>query len=469
MKHKHTWKIEELVNATGGKLVAGTKSGPFSGISTDSRKAMKSEVFLALRGENFDAHTFIPSVIERGIQCIIADQVESIRDLAEGTCGILVENTLKALGDIAAYKRQNSNVSVVAVTGSNGKTTTKEILASIFTKKYNTLYTKGNLNNEIGLPLTLLNLTHEHQWAIAELGMNQKGEIERLSEICRPDTGIITNVGQAHIEFFGSLEKIAEAKGEILPNINRNGTAILNFDNPMYGKLKELSRTKIIHFGLSEDADVRALDIKTEHFSTNFTLSYQKTKMQMTINQPGTFMVYNCLAAASAAIAAGIDLETIRRGISDFSTISGRMNILPACNDVVIIDDTYNASPDSMIEAVHMLSRLTNPGRKILVSGEMLELGEKSGNLHFETGKRSAKSGIDFIFALGKYAEFYTNGAIAGGMDKDCTFTGTKKEIIDRLKHILKRDDILLIKGSRGMKMEEIINPITHFLKKRQN
>jgi len=469
MKQRKTWKIEELVTATGGTLVKGTGSGSFTGISTDSRKILISEVFLALHGENFDGHTFIPQVIEQGIQCIILSRRETIQKAEYEINVILVDDTLKALGSLAAYLRNQNQVSVAAITGSNGKTTTKEILFSIFSKKYNTLHTKGNLNNEIGLPLTLLNLSNEHQWAVLELGMNQKGEINRLSKICRPDIGIITNVGKAHIEFFGSMEKIADAKGEMLPNIRKNGIAILNYDNPMYNQLKNLSKSNILSFGLSENADVRATDVNAHHFSTTFNLIYEKSSRQITVNQPGAFMVYNCLAAASAAFAAGIEIDTISRGISDFSTISGRMNITEFEDEIVLIDDTYNASPDSMAEAVQMLTSLDNPGRKILISGDMLELGKESDELHFKTGKQAAESGLDLILATGKQSVQFTEGAISGGLNKDSVYTGTKNEIVQTLKAIIKRKDTLLIKGSRGIKMEEIAEPLTQFLEKRQN
>jgi len=464
-----TWNIKDLIQSTHGELTHGAGTGTFTSISTDSRSINPSDVFVALTGDNFDGHTFIPSVIQKGIRCIITEKSESIDTPDDSVNIIQVNNTLKALGQLAATRRQQTGVSVLAVTGSNGKTTTKEILATIFRKSFNTLFTKGNLNNEIGLPLTLLRLNGSHQWAITELGMNKKGEISRLSDICRPDIGVITNIGRAHIEYFGTIEGIADAKGELLEYLPEHGVAVLNIDCPMYSRLKEQTQSKTLSFGLSENADVRAVNIIHETFSSTFTICHKGNSVRTQIMQPGKFMIYNSLAAASAALAAGIDLNTINEGIRSFSTISGRMKIRTLNKGIVIIDDTYNASPDSMFEAVRMLSGIDTPGRKILACGDMLELGLQSKNLHHETGKKAAETGIDYVFSTGDHAQDFIQGAEDGGMSTDTLTAGSKETIITQLKQILKHDDILLIKGSRGMKMEEIIDPIINFLEKRQS
>jgi UDP-N-acetylmuramoyl-tripeptide--D-alanyl-D-alanine ligase len=368
-----------------------------------------------------------------------------------------VKDTTRALGDLAGFNRQRAGVSVVAITGSNGKTSTKEMTTAVVSRRYRTLSTSGNLNNEIGLPLTLLKLEPLHRWAVLELGMNHAGEIRRLAEICRPDVGIITNIGRAHLEGLGSLDGVMRAKGELLEKIKPGGTAVLNADDPRVLELAKKTALGVTFFGLSDNAAVRALAVKSAPATVRFRLILPAEEIGITLAATGRFMVSNALAAAAVGLTLGLSAAEIKAGRENFKTLGGRMNIIQTRKKVSIVDDTYNANPASMQAAIAALGELKGKSRGILVLGDMRELGNGAETLHKEIGALAARTHADRIYLTGDYAEAVKAGAVAGGFDAGAIFSGTRAEILTDLTERLAAGDWVLVKGSRAMAMEKIV------------
>ena len=457
----------------------------FSRISTDSRTIGKDELFLALTGENFDGHDFIPGLLKKGIKGFLTSKnyhnalsrEEKNAFFKEQACLFSVKDTLKGLGGLARYQRIRSKAKLVAITGSNGKTTTRKMTGSIFSMKYKTLTTKGNLNNEIGLPLTLLRLSHEHEWAVVEMGMNHLREISRLSKITMPDIGIITNITNAHLEGLGSLENVATAKAEIMDGMEENAALVLNRDIPsmdiVINRAKEKNIKTITFFtsnagavsdaNISADNIITADNIKIHDNALNFDL-LRNNIFQETINIdcPASFMTGNALAASAAAFRAGMTAKDIKKGLTQFIPVSGRMCIMKDVAGFNIIDDTYNANPGSVKAALDTIKNLDcRTDYRVAVLGDMLELGGISEKLHFDIGMAAAKSRVSMLYTHGKMADTIIKGALAGGISKRHTMSGTKQDIAE---HILENTDkgaLILVKGSRGMKMETIIHHLT--------
>jgi len=322
-----------LIKATGGVFLCNNPENVFSRISINSRDIDKSDLFVAIKGANHDGHDFITDLVSSGIKGVVIDEdskekfpIDNWRK--NGVTCISVDNTIKALGDLALSQRIEADVKVIAITGSNGKTSTRAITSSILKQRFVTHSTSGNYNNEIGLPLTLLKLSYKHEWAVVELGMNAPGEIEALGKICKPDIGIITNVGSAHLEGLGTIENIARAKAEILSTINKNGTAIVNCSMPLLAEFKKNSKADIIIFGDSNESQVKASSIKLNGDCINFNLEMKNTSTPIRLKTPGYFMVSNALAAASAGMLTGLNLDEIKKGLEDFTPVKGRMNII---------------------------------------------------------------------------------------------------------------------------------------------
>lgn len=453
---------ERLVTATGGELLCGRADAIFKGVSINSRDIGKDDLFVAIKGENHDGHDFIEDVVAAGIKGVVIQKarkgnfdIKSFED--QGITCLAVDDTVTALGALAASQRIESGVRLIAVTGSNGKTSTRAMAESIFRQVFRTHSTSGNFNNEIGLPLTLLKLDKEHEWAIVELGMNAPGEIERLCRICRPDIGIITNAGAAHLEGLGSVENVARAKGELLPAVPKEGTVIVSSGMPLVNELVKTTDAEICYFGDDDRSLLRAMETEISGNRVRFILSDGKKSTPVALNTPGLFMVSNALAAATAAYVAGIDTETIRQGLEMFSPVKGRINLLKGKTGCNLIDDTYNANPDSMMAAVKTLKSLKGYSKGYFIMGDMKELGSDAGLLHKNIGAFAAEEGIEELCATGDYAEVVAEGAQNAGLAKDHIFTGSKKEIIKTLLQKLKSGDWVLVKGSRTMGMEEII------------
>ncbi len=447
----------------------------FSGIATDSRLIKKDQLFVALKGENFDGHAFIKGLVNRGFKGFIVEKnfinILTEKDkkdfFSERIILFKVDDTLKALGMLAKFQRIRSGAKIVAITGSNGKTSTRKMVTGIFKTSFNTLSTKKNFNNNIGVPLTLIGLSREHQWAIVEMGMNHKGELAELAEIAMPDIVIITNTAKAHLEGLGTLLNVAEAKAEILFFVKKGGTAVVNMDDPRWKIIYEKAETieniaEVLLIGTSDHAGVRAESIKLCGEKTCFTLvvEYYDIKLDICMNTPAPFMVINGLAAAAAAFRAGISSDKVKKGLESFKPAPGRMNIMESSRGVHIIDDSYNANPASVKGALGTLAMLSGGKESFAVLGDMLELGDQSEELHFDIGKEAVLSGISRLYLYGNMAEYVASGAIKAGMSEDQIMVADKKEIADHILGLSITGVWILVKGSRGMEMEEVVAEI---------
>ncbi len=457
--------MQDIENATGGNTISGDRSTVFSNVRIDSREVKKEDLFVAIKGDSHDGHTFIDDVMRRGAGGVViksakADIFKTMIEENPTVAWVTVKDTIRALGDLAAYLRRRSPVKVVAITGSNGKTTTRRMTQTVFTGSYDTLASKKSFNNEIGLPLTLLQLSSHHQWAVVELGMNHFGEIRRLSSICRPNIGIITNIAPCHLEGVGTIDGVVKAKGEILENIESGGTIVLNRDDPRLKKLGGQTKKSVLYFGESKKADIRAEEIRNIAGQLHFTLAMPGTKAPVILPSPGRFMVGNALAAAAAGYLAGIDMESIRMGLSNFKPVTKRLNVFSTKRGVTIIDDSYNANPGSMDAAISTLITLAGDQRRILVVGDMLELGSEAETLHYNVGLTAAKAGVSCLLVTGAQAHHVVRGARNGEMADKNIIRGDKEGLIEKLKSMLTAGDHVLIKGSRGSAMEEVVLPI---------
>lgn len=456
------WKTTDILEATGGKLLCGSLDRAFTGVSIDSRKISAENLFIAVQGDVHDGHRFIGSVIEKGIGgCVIDQKKLNMLPASEmkdsGRVCIAVDDTRRALGDLAAFHRRRIPVSIVAVTGSNGKTSTRKMVSAVVSRRFCTLSTQGNLNNDIGLPLTLLNLKRKHQWAVVELGMNRPGEIERLSEICLPDVGMITNIGPAHLEGLGSVEAVLKAKGELLAKIKPDGTAVLNADDPRLLKLADTVLTNVLLFGFSKKANITAESIQQNGEGLSFNLVLPGETVFVRLQSPAMFMVSNALAAAAVGCILGLSSDEIKEGLESFEPVPGRMNIHKTPKGIHVIDDTYNANPGSMRAAIGTLTALREKNRGFMVIGDMLELGEHSGNMHRMIGSVAAGSNIAGLYVTGNFADDVAAGALEGKMDSENIFKGTREEILKAITKKLDAGDWVLVKGSRGMAMEMVV------------
>ena len=446
----------------------GSVMGLFHGVSLDSRTIRADELFVAIKGDHFDGHRFLDQVLKKGVKGVVLEEegfnrltVAQKEDL--GGCSVfLVADTLAALGRLARFQRLRSRAKVVAITGSNGKTSTREMTARIFETRFNTLVTGGNFNNEIGVPLTLFNLSREHEWAVVEMGMNSKGEIERLGRMARPDIAIVTNTADAHLEGLGDRDSVARAKAEIFHTMHKNGSAVLNGQDVKTETIAQTVRRnpeikELLCFTSAGDAHVKAEGIHLSQEKLSFTLVHREHgSISICLNTPARFMVDNALAAACAGFLAGISLHDIKKGLEGFVPVPGRMNITRA-SGFHVIDDTYNANPESVKSAVNTLKHLAKGVQSMAVIGEMLELGSRSEALHYQTGREIADAGIFRLYGYGAMAAHVIRGAVDAGMPENRTMHGDKEEIA---ADILKRGtpgDWLLFKGSRGMKMETVL------------
>ncbi len=456
------WTTGDFLEATGGNLLCGDMERTFSSISIDSRNISTGSMFVAIKGDTHDGHFFLNDVADKESSGVLictktVDSFSFNEFEKKGIVCISVPNTIKALGDLAAFQRRRADVSVVAVTGSNGKTSTRQMVSTVVEQKYAVLSTAGNFNNEIGLPLTLFRLKNFHKWAVLELGMNHFGEISRLSEICKPDIGIITNIGPAHLEGVGSIEGVMKAKGELLEKIKPGGTVVLNADDPKTLHLVEKAPVKVLLYGTNEKANVRGVSLKKNNFGTSFTLKLPIGNVSVDLTVPGQFMVMNALAAASVGYLAGLTPEEIKKGLELFQPVEGRMNTFRTGRGINIIDDTYNANPGSMKAALDTLLSLKGNNRGFFVAGDMYELGDQAESFHKEVGENVSYSNIEKLYAAGKFAETVAQGALDENMKPGNIFTGTKEEILEDIKKCSLPGDWILVKGSRAMGMEIIV------------
>lgn len=457
-----TWTTRDILSATGGRLLGGAPQRDFAGIGIDSRRLPENALFVAIRGENHDGHTFLADVVARGGRGLLVQEgripeAEMAAWQARDVVCIAVPDTLRALGAIAAYHRRRMPALVIALTGSNGKTTTRAMTAAILSRRGPTLATQGNLNNEIGLPLTLLQLQEDHALGVVEMGMNHPGEIDRMARMTTPDIGMIINVAPAHLEGLHSIEGVMRAKGELLPHIVPDGTAILNGDDPHCLQLAATCPVKTLLFGLGPEATVRAADLVSGPRGWRFLLQLPNGEIPVQLQVPGRFMVSNALAAAAAAHCCDVPLEDIRAGLESVEAVDGRMQLVPLPWGITLINDCYNANPASTAAAIATLTRMKGASRGALVLGDMLELGPDAAEWHRKTGFKAGQAGLDRLFLHGTFAATLRDGALDAGMPPDRILVGEIDEIGTALTQWLTPGDWVLVKGSRGMRMERVI------------
>ncbi len=457
-----TWELADVVRATGAEVVRRGDTTRFTGIATDSRTLARGALFVALRGERFDAHRFAAEAAGAGAAGVIVERVPAELEPLAALTILIVPDGLRALQDLAADLRRRLAPCVLAITGSNGKTTTKELLAAILVAAggaSGVLKTQVNLNNLIGVPLTLLRLTGAERHAVIEMGMNAPGEIWRLTEIADPDVGVITNVAPAHLEGVGSLAGVARAKGELFARMRVDATAIVNADDPHVVALGEAFGGRVVRFSVLDGGEVRAEDVRTdEHGAAAFRLHVGEASAEVRLRIAGRHNVANALAAAAAAHAVGVGIEAIAAGLGAAMPVGSRMRICSLPGGVTIIDDRYNANPASVEAALRSL-REAPAARRIAVLGDMLELGPTAGELHREVGRLAGGLGIDALYLFGDHAAATAAGAReGGGLPADAVHAlPTHAAIADAITAALRPGDWVLIKGSRGQRMEEVV------------
>jgi UDP-N-acetylmuramoyl-tripeptide--D-alanyl-D-alanine ligase len=421
----------------------------FQGISTDTRTIRDGELFFALQGPNFDGRDYLGAARERGAAGAVVSR-RTRDDIAQ----IEVDDAKAALGRFGSAWCGQHNLTVVGVTGSNGKTTLKELIAACLSRQAPTLATHGNLNNDIGMPLMLARIEPEHRYAVLEMGANHAGEIAYLVSLANPDVVVITNAGAAHLEGFGSIEGVARAKGEILQSTQRPQVAVLNADDRYFDYWSTLvGDVRLLSFGFSENADVRATDISTRATGTNFTLHIGCDRTAISLPLAGVHNVRNACAAAAVAHALGINRDEIRAGLESVSPVGGRLEPLRAVNGATLFDDSYNANPLSVVAAAEFLSAL--PGESWLVLGDMKELGDDAAELHREVGEAVRASGVSRLFAYGDLA-----ANAAEGFGEHAHWFASIDALVDELCAGLSADINVLVKGSRSMRMERVVDAL---------
>jgi len=450
----------DILSPMQGELLRGSRDRSFSGLSTDSRTVGEGQLFWALKGETFDGHAFVKDAIQRGAAGAVVDK-DRYPDLPGNTGAAVlgVPDTLKALGDLAGWWRHRFKARVTAITGSAGKTTTKEMTSAILSLEGFTLKNEGNLNNLIGLPLSLFLLDESHRYAVLEMGMNRPGEIGRLTEITDPDVGLITNVGRAHLEGVGSIEGVARAKVELLEKMSPRALAILNGDDRILMQAAAAFRKKPVTFGQGLQNPVRAQKIRNlgrEGFS--FDIHWEGKSFSVRLRVPGFQNVYNALAAAAIALSMNLSTDRIQEGLSGFEGIKGRFKVTPLPDGSILIDDTYNSNPSSLRAALESLRALAPQGRKVIVGlGEMLELGDETVPGHVEAGEMVAQAGADWFVALGDHAPEMIRGALHKGYPLErAIHVKNHQEMEAKILEVMKPGDLVLLKASRRTGLDRV-------------
>lgn len=432
--------------------------GKFDCVCTDTRKITEGSLFIAIKGENFDGHDFAAKAIESGAKAVICE-----KDCGLGENQILVESTRQALLDLAGYYRSLFNIPVIGITGSVGKTTTKEMTHAVMSSKYNTLKNEGNLNNEIGVPLTLFRLEKTHEAAVIEMGMSGFEEISRMTKAVKPDVALISNIGVSHIEKLGSREGILKAKLEILHGMKADAPLILNADDDMLITVCGDTHP-VTYYGINNEKSMfKATDITSKEDETELTVGFKGGSGRVSLPFPGRHNVYNALAAVAAGSFFGIEPLDGFEALKNYVPAGMRQRINKKCG-ITFIEDCYNASPDSQAAALAVLGSM-NAKRKIAVIGDMLELGEVSEAAHYGVGEKAAENGIDAVFTYGERSLQTAKGAADGNIPFVKSFND-KKKLSDELVSYLGEDDAVLFKASRGMKLEEVIFAIYEALDK---
>jgi len=460
-------KIRELIKTVSGKIIQGDHDCLISRISIDSRTLIPGDLFFAIIGPSFDGHDFIIEAINKGAMGIVVSKnVSSLlqsEEIDKNKVIVEVKDTLSALHNWSKYYKDKFKTYNICVTGSSGKTTTKEIIAHILSQRFPLLKTSGNYNNEIGISLTLLQLNKSHKILVAEMGMRGLGEIKTLTNFIPPDLAVITNIGEAHIGLLGSKDNIFKAKSELLQSLDKDGKAIINRDDPYFFKMLEIVKDKKVYtFGIKNGSDIMARNIRmVSDKGIRFTLEVQNGKSkEIYFPLLGRHNIYNALAASAVAFALGIELEIIERGLSSFKPLDLHMQFSYFCNGIKILNDSYNASPLSVRNALKTLVEVAQNNSKIAILGDMLELGEKTDFYHREIGKEVVKLSINTLITVGQGGKIIAQSSKEEGMAEERVFSFKKNEKINLAKelfNLIKPGNFVLLKGSREMKMEEIL------------
>ncbi len=460
--------ISDIVCIANGKVLSGngtvdengtlsaSKDDYISNITTSSQEVEVGSLFIAIRG----GHKFVQDAIDKGAICCLVE--EELELDCKGCTIIYVDSTEKAIVELAKFYRSLFNIPAIAVTGSKGKTSTKDLVASVLAEKYNVLKTEGNFNNEIGVPITIFKLREHHEMMVIEMGMNHFGEIEKLTDIVKPNVAIISNIGVDHIEYLGSKEGILKAKMEIVKGLQFGGILILNQDDEMLSTVKQsdYSNFKIVTYGKTEDVDYKIENIVADGIETSsFNVSNDNITENYTLKYPGEFMVYNALCGIVCGEEFDVDAESIKRGILKLELSKNRLDKFILECGATVINDAYNASPDSMRAVVNILDEVKNK-RKIVVLGDMFELGETSAKMHKELGEFLATKQIDNIIFVGDLMK-NTYSAYTNHCDNSCVYINGIDEIITKLNDLnLGNNDVLLFKASNGMKFRDVISVV---------
>ena len=456
---------KNIATAVNGKLItpenydAALLDKEISGVCTDNRKINKGELFIPIKGERVDAHDFIPKALEDGAALTLSE-----RELQVDLPYILVEDTKKALRDLAAYYREQLTIPVIGIIGSVGKTSTKEMTASVLSQHFNVLKTEGNFNNDIGLPLTLFRIRDEHEVAVCEMGISDFGEMSLLGSIAKPNMVIMTNIGECHLENLGDRDGVLKAKTEVFDFLKTPATIILNGDDDKLSTVHDVPGAKIMFYGIGKDSKLSVRAKETEPLGMDgvrAVIDTEKGYFNAEIPIPGIHTVYNAMAATCAGLALGMDLAEIESGIENVKTIDGRSNFIKK-DGITVIDDCYNANPRSMRASLEVLSRAK--GRKIAVLGDMGELGANEKELHHTVGEAASENRIDLVLLSGPLSKEIEKGVrdsdLLLGRDTDVRHFETKQELIDEIKKERKEGDTILVKASHFMEYGEIVSAL---------
>ncbi len=447
--------MEFILGACAGKLIAGSAETPVDRVNTDSRAARPGDLFVALPGERHDGHNFLPDVIQKGVAAVMVERNKIPANSLK--CAVVaVDDTRRALGLVAACYRRDFSLPIVAVAGSNGKTTTKELLASILRQKFSTLWSEASFNNEIGVPLTLLRLEKSHQAAVMEVGTNHPGELAPLIGMIQPQFGIITNIGREHLEFFNDLAGVAREEGALAELLPAGGVLFLNADNEWSAQIVHRTRARVVRVGTGPESDWRAANIRTDKQGSSFRVHAPKSEFSgdYRVNLLGRHQVMNALLAMAVGAELGVDRAEIERGLAECQPPKMRMQYWEA-NGVRVLDDAYNANADSMLAALQTLQDIPCKGRRVAVLGDMAELGSHSEAAHLEVGRRAAESGVGQLFTVGQMAGVMARAAREAGLNRVFEFNDAESAA-GAIKSFVKAGDLVLLKASRATHLERI-------------
>ena len=460
-----TLSVEMIIELTTGELLAGPSETVANGLAIDSREVQPGAIFVAFQGETTDGHSHIGAALDAGARVVLVTRDdEDVRAVFAGTarpeCALVrVESALRAVELLASWHRDRLHIPVIGITGSTGKTTTKDFVRSVLATTMRVVATSGNRNNELGVPLTLIEAGSDTEVLVVEMAMRGAGQIAHLCTIARPTAGLVTNVGVSHLEILGTQEAIASAKGELVAAIPAQGRVFVNGDDAWTVRMADDAVAATTHYGLGPDAEITARDIVTSPSGApSFTLVTPEGEAAVTLPVPGRHNVYNALAAAAVGRYLGVSLESIVRGLEDATFSRWRMETFVSASGVTIINDAYNANPTSMRAAIDALGDVPTAGRRIAVLGDMAELGSLTELAHFELGQQVAHSSIDVLVAVGGLGERIAEGARAAGMPEDgirpCVDAVEAAEVLDDL---IETGDTVLVKASRVMGLESVV------------